>query len=226
MKIINKKLIKQYLEYNYHRLFTLIELLVVVAIIAILASILLPSLNSAKEVAKIHYCANQLHQSDLLCSLYESDNDNWPPSAKSGYFWPSLLYREGYLSLKQTDIFICPSAKNYFRTGTWQAPTLADTWWNIHYGMNLFFGGDSGLRGNPTPPYGATKREPCTNPALTIFLADSAKAESSYLFSPGLPDIPLTGVSTLSRSKNSLGFPYIIMSRHKKSANITFCDGH
>jgi len=207
-------------------LFTLIELLVVIAIIAILAAMLLPALAAAKESARTAICSNQLRQSNILCSSYEADNNNWPPSAKSGYFWPCQLYRQGYMTMKQTDIFICPSANDYARTGTWQPPTSLDHWWSIHYGMNLFFGGDSGLRGNPTPPYGITKREPCTSPALTVFLADSAKAESLYMSDPGVPDSPLVGVSTLSRSKNSLGFPYMIMSRHNRSANIVFCDGH
>lgn len=204
--------------------FTLIELLVVIAIIGILASMLLPALSSAREWAKTAFCANQLRQSAMLCSVYETDNNGYSPTARTGYFWPNLLCRTGYLTKKQSVLFICPSATSYFRSGTWVDGQ--DTWWSIHYGMNLFFGGDSGLRGNPTPPYGYTRREPCTNPSLTIFLADSAKAESLCMTVGGVPDTPMVGVSTLSRSKNALGFPYMIMSRHNKSANIVFSDGH
>lgn len=61
--------------------FTLIELLVVIAIITILMSILLPSLQSAKALARSSVCANNLKQAGVLISVYSGDNDGFVPPA-------------------------------------------------------------------------------------------------------------------------------------------------
>ncbi|HTA30103.1 MAG TPA: prepilin-type N-terminal cleavage/methylation domain-containing protein [Candidatus Cybelea sp.] len=54
--------------------FTLIELLVVIAIIAILAALLLPSLATAKQQARVTQCASNLHQYAAAITMYSLDN--------------------------------------------------------------------------------------------------------------------------------------------------------
>ena len=58
------------------RAFTLIELLVVIAVIAVLMSILMPSLNLAREQARSVACASNLKSMVLGWRLYAGSNDD------------------------------------------------------------------------------------------------------------------------------------------------------
>ena len=69
--------------------FTLIELLVVIAIISLLISILLPSLNRAKDLAKRVICLSNMRNCGTAIFTYTNDNDEWFPYREN---W-SKLYR-------------------------------------------------------------------------------------------------------------------------------------
>jgi prepilin-type N-terminal cleavage/methylation domain-containing protein len=59
--------------------FTLIELLVVIAIIALLVSILLPSLNKAKSLARRALCLSNMRTIGVSAFMYAGENDDWFP---------------------------------------------------------------------------------------------------------------------------------------------------
>jgi prepilin-type N-terminal cleavage/methylation domain-containing protein/prepilin-type processing-associated H-X9-DG protein len=132
-KGINMDIIKKYTFSKYRATgFTLVELLVVISIIALLLSLLLPSLNKAREQARIVVCGSNQKQIVMAATMWAEENDGYCPPGEwykpetyeteyGTYEAPGSL--EPYLQSKfrstggqeegkDGGVYACPSAKD------------------------------------------------------------------------------------------------------------------
>ena len=104
--------------------FTLIELLVVIAIIALLVAILVPSLQTAKRLARRTLCMANLRHCGIVLNMYASENSSRvPPGLRSSGYMPSVFikvktnedFRRYFEHPGYNDIFnvlLCPACKD------------------------------------------------------------------------------------------------------------------
>jgi prepilin-type N-terminal cleavage/methylation domain-containing protein len=102
--------------------FTLTELLIVIAIIAILASMLLPALNRARDLAKSVSCISNLRQLGTLINLYTDDYNGFLFPVENNAYDSAWFRRLASLAAKKLaygetasgyarKLLTCPGAK-------------------------------------------------------------------------------------------------------------------
>jgi len=94
--------------------FTLVELLVVIGIIAVLISILLPTLNKARESARIVACASNERSIVQMMQIYAAQYRDWLPpfnEGANGYTFNSSQDKRDYSSMGWDAILLATNAK-------------------------------------------------------------------------------------------------------------------
>ena len=190
--------------------FTLIELLVVIAIIAILASMLLPSLNKARETAKGVRCKSNEKQHGQGLAMYAADHDDYTIPINTAYAWSknycwySIIPSANSKALTYDEF----QAKKQSYKAILQCPSIipAEGVHGIGYKINMFTGFCNGS------PYDWKKISSIKRASRIIAIIDGKTHQYAGIMI----------------SAPNLGHPYYRPSyfQHNQRENILFWDGH
>lgn len=232
-------------EKNKRKAFTLIELLVVVSVIAILLSVLVPSLNKARNAAKALICQSNLKQvgSFLLMAAMDNKDRFFPESSSNSTQyrgWISQLYPYWKGSEK---IFHCPMTRldhadlwfqssdlKYFVSPNDPGTIIPGT--QRSYNLNNWVLNPSKETGNvdgfPAQWYWRKRVLPSSFRADIIPLIGDAAGQSANGAWPQETDYP-TSTDTIAHNeeiRQTGGMKRVFMNRHRDGWTIwAFLDG-
>ena len=217
--------------------FTLIELLVVIAIISLLVSILLPSLQRAKDLAARVVCMTNQRALRLGVILYTEEAEGWLPQEHhpngnqrprfvlsngwdppniSGYLgWVAGVADQIWPQVASEQAYFCPADKTTGQEGDIPGRIKYSYAWNVH----LFRG----------PDYAPT---PSANHFYRHMKLDGARGESAMLGDRNVYGIGPAFSSAFYQTTLDVGWfhdrpysPHEPGYRHLEQANIAFIDG-
>lgn len=196
--------------------FTLIELLIVVAVIGILVTLLLPSLNKAREAAKLTVCVSNMNQLSYAYLAYSAENDSKMVSSTSDAsngmpawivhsswnFDNNVLESPLWPYLKSKDIFRCPNEnrQNIYTNGNYKRT----------YSINSYLNGNS---------FGIEQSKIVSS----VYKVDSA--ENTFVFI-GEEDPRGCNVNSFSVGSTSSWVDWPASNHGTKRIPVSFIDGH
>ncbi len=182
--------------------FTLIELLVVIAIISLLVSILLPSLQKAKQLAAVAACSSNERSLFLGFSLYAEDYDGTLPHSRIQYPGESvpvdwfIRAKDAYLD-GSSSLFFCPAD-----------PDINHSWGVSHINISI------GANETGPFPWNAFQN-------INLYTIEEPGNKAMFCDSQYRSPTSWRYVAT-----GYAGPDYWPSDRHFGGSNIAFCDGH